>query len=94
MKEIIRSITLVGQGFNLQAFKDLITPYTGPITEALLWLTPIFGVIACAIVVIHYFTRDEMERERHRPERTIKKIIALTVFAESIQAIMKVFGIT
>ena len=49
--------------------------------------------IVCLISFVKWFVMDEDEKERHKPFRMIKKIIIVTIIAELITTLFKIFGL-
>ena len=43
-------------------FKDFVNSFVTPITNALLWLLPLIGLIAVIYAIIRWLMKDEMER--------------------------------
>lgn len=67
--------------------------YIDPITTFLMWVVPLVAVIVCLISFVKWFVMDEDEKERHKPFRMIKKIIIVTIIAELITTLFKIFGL-
>lgn len=90
----IKLLILAGAtGFNTSAAKELVTKYTDPGTTFLLWAVPITGMLAALVHGVRYLLQDEDDRNRNRFSKTMKNILGVCIFLESIAAIFKIIGI-
>lgn len=80
-------------GFNSSLAQSTAKKYIEPITTFLMWVVPLVAVIVCLISFVKWFVMDEDEKERHKPFRMIKKIIIVTIIAELITTLFKIFGL-
>lgn len=80
-------------GFNSGLAQSTAKKYIDPITTFLMWVVPLVAVIVCLISFVKWFVMDEDEKERHKPFRMIKKIIIVTIIAELITTLFKIFGL-
>lgn len=79
---------------NEQAFKDWVTTYTTPITNALLWILPILAVISALIGFVSWLGKSENEREQQPWFKPLKNLMIGLLVAESIIIIFKIFGLS
>ena len=90
----IKLLILAGAtGFNINAAKELVTKYTDPVTTFLLWAVPITGMLAALVHGIRYLIQEEEARNRNKFSSTMKNILGVCIFLESIAAIFKIIGI-
>lgn len=68
---------VVLSGINEGELEKWIKSYTDPITNLLIWLIPIGGVIASLVTIVVWFTKDEEMKQRDNPYRIVKKIVFL-----------------
>ena len=59
-------------GINEGELEKWIKGYTDPITNLLIWLIPIGGVIASLVTIVVWFTKDEEMKQRDNPYRIVK----------------------
>lgn len=85
---------VVLSGINEGELEKWIKSYTDPITNLLIWLIPIGGVIACLVTIVVWFTKDEEMKQRDNPYRIVKKIVFWCLVGEGMLAIFKAIGIT
>lgn len=74
------------------AFKEYVNSYIQPITNALLWLLPLIGMMAAGFAVIRWLLKDEIEREQHPVHKPLIKILWAVGIGESISVIFKILG--
>ncbi len=79
--------------FDLDGAKKLTKGYSEPILSYLMWILPTACAIACLVVGIKWYIKDEDEKERHKPGKTIKNIIILGIVCECIVIILSIVGI-
>lgn len=84
---------VAAEGFDEQAAKDLVSKYTTPITNFLLWVVPVATVIVCIANYVTWAMKDERERENSPWSKQIKSVIIGAIVVMSISAILKIFGI-
>ena len=89
LKTAVIMTPYVLDGFNSGLAQSTAKKYIDPITTFLMWVVPLVAVIVCLIS----FVMDEDEKERHKPFRMIKKIIIVTIIAELITTLFKIFGL-
>lgn len=93
----LKTATLVApyvlSGFNSGLAQSTAKKYIEPLTTFLMWIVPLVAVIVCLVSFVKWFVMDEDEKERHKPFRMIKKIIIVTIIAELITTLFKIFGL-
>lgn len=80
-------------GINQGKVKELVKGILDPAISIGLWLVPLLSIAVCIYTFANWLLKDEDEKERHKPFRLIKKIIAGTVFIELIQVIYAIFNL-
>ncbi|MEG3039475.1 MAG: hypothetical protein RR788_04155 [Erysipelotrichaceae bacterium] len=80
-------------GFNEQEAKNLFTSYVTPMINIGLWAVPLSTVLAVLVLAIKYMMKDEDEREQKPFTKHIKAILVVAIIAESIQIILRIFGL-
>lgn len=94
LKNKLMIVPAVLAGINESELENWIKGYTDPITNVLIWLIPIGGVIASLVTIVIWFTKDEELKQRDNPVRIVKKIVFWCLIGEGIIAIFKALGIT
>lgn len=94
LKNQIMMYPLALAGINETELEKWIKGYTDPITNVLIWLIPIGGILASLVTIVVWFTKDEELKQRDNPIRIIKKIVFWCLVGEGIIVIFKALGIT
>lgn len=94
LKNRLMLVPAILTGINESELENWIKGYTDPITNILIWLIPIGGVIASLVTIVIWFTKDEELKQRDNPIRIVKKIVFWCLIGEGIIAIFKALGIT
>lgn len=88
-----KSVTTFGAGFNLNEFKNTITPYTKPVIDALLWLLPAAFVIFVLSIMVQYYISSETKREEIQVANKVRTGLYILLVGEGLIIFLKVFGI-
>ncbi len=75
------------------AFKDWANSVATPITNILIWLIPVVGLIVAARVILKYLAMEQEERDRNPVHRPLIKILGAVGIGESINIIFKILGL-
>ncbi|MGN1182943.1 MAG: hypothetical protein ACI4SR_08065 [Faecalibacillus sp.] len=94
IKNKIMMVPVVMASINEAELENWIKGYTDPITNVLIWLIPIGGVLASLVTIVVWFAKDEELKQRDNPIRIVKKIVFWCLIGEGIIAIFKALGIT
>lgn len=94
IKNKIMMAPVVMASINEAELENWIKGYTDPITNVLIWLIPIGGVLASLVTIVVRFAKDEELKQRDNPIRIVKKIVFWCLIGEGIIAIFKALGIT
>ena len=78
---------------DLDQFKNWVTGYTEPITQALLWVIPIIGIIAALVSVIKWLALSDEEKEQKSWSKPLITILKVVLVGEAITIIFKIFGL-
>ena len=94
IKNKIMMAPVVMASINEAELENWIKGYTDPITNVLIWLIPIGGVLASLVTIVVWFAKDAELKQRDNPIRIVKKIVFWCLIGEGIIAIFKALGIT
>lgn len=81
-------------GFDEGAAKSLIRPWIDGVTNVILWVIPGALFFYVGKIAIKYLVSSEDERQRNNIWDKISKGVIVAIVAESIVAIIKIFGFT
>ena len=71
----------------------MFSSWADPVITILLYVIPALTTVALLSLGVRWFFADEMERERHRLSRSVKRIIGVGIFFESLPAILKLVNL-
>ncbi len=85
-------LSVYAAGPDVEAAKSLVRPWIDGLITFMLWLVPGILIVYIARIAIKYLSASEEERQRINTWDKISKGLIIAVVAESIVAIIKIFG--
>ncbi len=88
----VNIVSVYAAGPDVEAAKSLVKPWIDGLITFMLWLVPGILIVYIARIAIKYLSASEEERQRINTWDKISKGLIIAVVAESIVAIIKIFG--
>lgn len=89
---LVNIMSVSAAGPDVEAAKSLVRPWIDGLITFMLWLVPGILIVYIARIAIKYLSASEEERQRINTWDKISKGLIIAVVAESIVAIIKIFG--
>lgn len=80
-------------GVNEGQLKELISAYTNPIKNVMIWVVPTAAIIGALVLGIQHFFKNEQEQEEFNLVGKLIKLGIVASLLQSIAILFKIFGL-
>lgn len=80
-------------GVNEGELKNLISAYTDPIKNVMIWIVPTVAIIGALVLGIKHFFKNEQEQEEFDLVGKLIKLGIVASLLQSVAIVFKIFGL-